>query len=157
MRARILSAFVLVVAVCVSVSLYRDAGGQVPPLVRPPSFPPHPADIVNVDGTSTFIENVGFDAVAYTVPTGKWLVLTDVRVFGETNAVRIVQRSGGADIDKLSSPWTTGASGKGECQSEVGYAFPPGCAVVVKIDAVVPGNGTYPFKVDWNFVGYLSN
>lgn len=156
MRARIVSVFALAVASCVAVALYRDADGQVPPLLRPPSFPPHPADIVNLDGSSTFTEVAGFDHVAFSVPNGKWLVVTDVRTRGETSSLRIVQRAGGSDTNKLSGKWTSGPNGTGERQSAIGYAFPPASSVVVKIDPV-PNGSTGSSKVDWNLVGYLAN
>lgn len=162
MRARIVSVFAVAVAVasCVAVSFYRDADAQAAAILLPVGLSlPHPSGIVNIDGGVVYAQTQGLDQTVFTVPAGKWLAITDVRTYAEST-LRVVQRFSGADVNKLSNPWTSAAgpdSYQGERQSLIGYAFPAGSTVVMKVDPDPTGDNAPISKCRWNLVGYLAN
>ncbi|MBK6939759.1 MAG: hypothetical protein IPH13_06060 [Planctomycetes bacterium] len=155
MRARIVSVFALAVASCVAISLYRDADAQAPPLLRSPSFPPHPADIVNIDGGLSIPVGQSIEVVLFAVPGNRWLVVNDLCIVGPTSpGTKLVERTSAGDLVKVGptavARWQFDRIIR---QSSIGYSFRPGSSVVLKLD------GTNSNQSDgiWNLVGYLAN
>jgi len=151
----------LVVGVLLGGYLAAPAGGQIAqaPGYQFPveSLPPHPSQIVNLDGAPDILfSSVGHNV--YTVPNDHWLVVTDVMCRSSKMFPRLIERFGGVDttvisehfLDGYPTDLTTRFTNDHGRHSAVGWAFRPGSTVVIRMISAT-GSSTVPY----NITGYL--
>lgn len=129
-------------------------------------WPPLPQNIVNLSGTTGLIE-AGGKAEVYSVPSDRWLVLTDLRWADEGNNITsaiLSEETPTGLIDKtgLAYPFSSSLVGSGAHfgsvassppleHSGVGLTFRPGSKVIVRSQ-----DGSALGSVSFMMCGYLA-
>ena len=128
--------------------LFQDGDEPIACAVGPADdccWPPAPEDLVYV--TETLGVPAGGEALVYTVPPDRFLVLTDLLFLSSTDA-QLVRRVGAVD-----TLITRGLSSEaGRYSSAVGIAIPPGSELILQ-----NMHPNFAFTLNITLTGYLAN
>ncbi len=138
----VFAAVVLAAPLCLYVGAQAPTYPPVLPLER--TLTVHAADIVNLDGTATIAKGGGTTAL-YTVPSNKYLVVTDAE-FDSSGFIDML--AGG--VVKRSFPFTDPMTA---FHSSIGLAFPPNSTVVLRNSA----GGFGSDLCNYSLTGHLAN
>ncbi len=159
LRARpIAVAFTIAVLAAIFLAATSKAS---PPLAAAQSlvgstWPPKPADIVNLDSSSVNSAGIqiaaGAFATVYTVPANRWFIATDIETLSTSGAaLQIVQDDGVHQPIKRGNEFTSSGFGAQPFHSSVGIAFAPGTKVELQ-NASFSSSGTIRYSI----TGYLA-
>jgi hypothetical protein len=154
---------VALVAACIALpvaSRLTSATQGPPPPVRP-VWPPHASNIFNLDSASAaapsggITSGAGSSTVLYTVPSDRYLVLTDAEITANNSGpteVSLVEDLGGVVTIKRGPSWNQQASTYQPVQglhSSVGLTFAPGSQIALR-------NSGVQCQVMYTLTGYFA-